>query len=160
MSAKRYKVELTLDQRKELEWLAKTGAPKAFTRQRARIWLRADQGPQRLADSDVAVRAVLSASRETVVRARQAWVRERMAQGLRPKPLVHPRRPRRLDGSGEAERFKLACGPAPTGQARWTLALLADQLVTLQVVASIAKQTVRQTLRKTNCSPGGTKRCV
>ena len=51
-----------------------------------------------------------------------------MAQALRPKPLDHPRRPRRLDGVAEAELVKLVCGPAPPGQARWSLALLADQL--------------------------------
>ena len=59
MSAQRYKVELTLDQRKELDRLVKTGAPKAFTRQRAQIWLRVDQGP---ADTDRAAAAVLAVS--------------------------------------------------------------------------------------------------
>ena len=158
MSTKRYKVELTRDQRKELERLVKTGAPKAFTRQRAQIWLRVDQGPHGSADTDRAAAAVWAISHETVVRARQSWVQEGMAQALRPKPLDHPRRPRRLDGVGEAELVKLACGPAPAGQARWTLALLADKLVELQVVDSFAKETVRQTLQESNYSPGGNKR--
>ena len=148
MSTKLYTVALTLDQRKELKRLVKTGAPKAFTRQRAQIWLRVDQGPHGLADSDEAAAAALSISHQSVVRARQAWVREGMALGLQPKPLDHPRRPRRLDGVGEAELVKLACGPASVGQAHWTLQLLADKLVALQVVDSIAKETVRQTLIK------------
>ena len=160
MSAKRYKVELTRDQRKGLERLVKTGAPKAFTRQRAQIWLRVDQGAHGPADTDRAAAAVLAISHETVVRARQAWVHEGMAPALRPKPLDHPRRPRRLDGVAEAELVKLVCGPSPPGQARWSLALLADKLVELQVVDSIAKETVRQTLKKTNCRLGGSRHGV
>ena len=95
----------------------KTGAPKACTRPRAQIWLRVDQGPQGPADTDRAAAALLAISHETVVRARQAWVQEGMAQALRPKPLDHPRRPRRLDGVGEAELVKLAwrAGAGPPG---------------------------------------------
>ena len=158
MSTKLYTVALTLDQRQALARLVKTGARKAFTRQRAQIWLRVDQGPHGPAESDVVAAAALSVNPHTVVRARQAWVRQGMAQGLLTRPMDHPRNPRRLDGVGEAELVKLACGPAPAGQACWTLQLLADQLVELQVVDSIAKETVRQTLQKTNCSLGGSKR--
>ena len=158
MSTKLYTVALTLDQRQELARQVKTGARKAFTRQRAQIWLRVDQGPHGLAESDVAAAAALSVHPQTVARARQAWVRQGMAQGLLTRPMDHPRNPRRLDGAGEAELVKLACGPAPAGQAHWTLQLLADKLVALQVVDSIAKETVRQTLKKTNCSLGGSKR--
>lgn len=67
MSAKRCKVEMTRDQRKELEWLVKTGAPKTYTCQRAQIWLRVDQGPHRPADIERAGGAVLAISHEPVV---------------------------------------------------------------------------------------------
>lgn len=142
MSIKLYTVALAFDQRKAL----------------AR--LRVDQGPHGLAESDVAAAAALSVSHQTVVRARQAWVREGMTQGLLPQPMDHPRNPRRLDGVGEAELVKLASGPVPAGRARWTLQLLADQLVALQVVGSIAKETVRQTLKGIRCSLGGASRGV
>jgi Homeodomain-like domain len=59
---------------------------------------------------------------------------------------------RKLDGKAEAHLIALACGPAPEGRAQWTLRLLADQLVELQHVASVSHETVRQTLKKTNCS--------
>ena len=148
MSTKLYTVALSLDQRQELERLVKTGARKAFTRQRAQIWLRVDQGPLGLAELDVVAAAALSVIPQTVVRARQAWVRQGMVQGLLTQPMDHPRNPRRLDGVGETELVKLASGPAPAGQAHWTLQLLADKLVALQVVDSIAKETVPQTLKK------------
>ena len=64
------------------------------------------------------------------------------------------RRQRKLDGSGEAHLIALACGEAPEGRADWTLQLLADRLVECEIVESISTETVRQTLKKTNSSPG------
>ena len=68
--------------------------------------------------------------------------------------VVRGHRPRKLDGAGEARLIALACSPAPEGHARWTLRLLADRLVQLNVTDSIGKEAVRQTLKKTTSSRG------
>jgi len=59
-----------------------------------------------------------------------------------------------LDGEQEARLIAVACGPPPAGRARWTLRLLADQLVELEIVESIGKDAVHRVLKKTNSSPG------
>ena len=64
------------------------------------------------------------------------------------------RRQKRLDGQGEAHLVALACAEPPEGRASWTLKLLADRLVECEIVESISPETVRQTLKKTNSSPG------
>ena len=64
------------------------------------------------------------------------------------------RRQRKLDGAGEAHLIALTCSQPPEGRAGWTLRLLADQLVECEIVDSISTETVRQTLKKTNSSPG------
>jgi transposase len=89
----------------------------------------------------------------TVHRVRQAYVE----QGL--EAALHRKRPagrqyRKLDGAQEARLIALACSPPPEGSNRWTLRLLADQLVALEVVASISPECVRATLKKTTSSPG------
>ena len=88
-----------------------------------------------------------------VQRLRQRLVEEGLAAAL----VRHPspqRRPRKLDGAQEARLVTLACRAPPTGRTRWTLQLLADQLVVLNVVDSISDETVRVTLKKTLSSPG------
>jgi Homeodomain-like domain len=70
---------------------------------------------------------------------------------LRPKPTTR-QYARKLDGAAEAHLLALACGPAPAGRVQWTLRLLADQLVELEPVPSVSYETVRRTLKKTNCS--------
>jgi hypothetical protein len=86
-----------------------------------------------------------------VARVRQRFVEEGLEAALRPKPTTRQYE-HKLDGAAEAHLIALACGPAPEGQAQWTLRLLADKLVELQHVTSISHETVRRTLKKTNCS--------
>jgi hypothetical protein len=78
-------------------------------------------------------------------------VEEGREAALRPRPTKR-QYARKLDGAAEAHLLALACGPAPAGQAQWTLRLLADKLVELQHVPSISHETIRRTLKKTNCS--------
>jgi transposase len=89
----------------------------------------------------------------TVHNVRQAYVEEGLAAALERKPAQGQRR-RKLDGEAEARLIAMACGPAPEGRARWTLRLLADRLVELEIVDSISKDAVRQTLKKTNSNRG------
>ena len=90
----------------------------------------------------------------TVGRARRAFARQGLAASWVPPALDHARRERKLDGIGEAELTQLACSPPPPGAAQWTLQLLADRLVELQVVDSIGRETVRVALKKIDCSRG------
>src|SRR5207237_6076525 len=95
------------------------------------------------------------------VSSRENWRKQAVLQGpLRhlEKQPYHRRTPPKLDGEGEARLTALACSPAPRGHARWTLRLLAEHLVSLEVVDSISHETVRQVLKKTTYSRGG-KRC-
>ena len=95
---------------------------------------------------------VLQIGRATVERVRRRCVEEGIEAALGRKRQVN-RRPKRLDGQGEAHLIALACGEPPEGRASWTLKLLADRLVECEIVESISTETVRQTLKKTDSSP-------
>ncbi len=85
----------------------------------------------------------------TVHRLRQRLVEDGLEAALSRCPMSS-KRPTKLDGAQEAQLIAVACGPAPEGRARWTLRLSADKLVELEVVESIGRETVRQTLKKTS----------
>jgi transposase len=121
-------------------------------RRRAAILLKADaDGPDAWTDEEIA--SHLDASRMTVMRVRQQFVAEGLDATLhRKKPTG--RQYRKLDGGQEARLVALACSQAPDGHARWTMKLLADTLVELEVVESIDPATVWRTLQKTTSSRG------
>ena len=148
-----YVVRLTETERQQLEQMLAKGRHAAATATRARILLKADQseaGPG-WGDGDI-VRA-LDTSLSTVHRARQEFVEQGLESALfRRKPVG--RQYRKLDGAQEARLAALACGPAPEGCARWTLKLLAQRMVELEIVDSIGPECVRTTLKKTNSSLG------
>jgi transposase len=149
----KFVVRLTAQQRCALEQLASTGHNAAATLARARILLKADAGPAGPAWDDAAIADALECGLRTVAR-----VRKRFAEGGL-EAALYRRRPtgrryRKLDGAAEARLVALACSPAPDGRARWTLQLLADKLVELQVVESIDPATVYRTLKKTTSSRG------
>jgi transposase len=150
---KKYRVQLTPEQRHRLEGLIRTGTAPARVQTHARILLKADcvEGSPALNDDTIA--SACEVSRPTVERVRRAFVTKGLDDALQPKPPQGPPR-RKLDGAQEAQLVALTCSPAPEGAERWTLALLADKLVELKVVDSIARETVRNTLTKMNLSPG------
>lgn len=153
MTHKKYRVCLSAAEREELAALISAGRAAARAQTHARILLKADQGPGGPAWSDAAIVDALEVSVRTVERVREAWVTEGRERALSPKPAA-ARRPRRLDGEQEAQLVALACSPPPDGRAAWTMRLLADRLVELEVVDGIAPETVRQTLKKTTSSRG------
>jgi transposase len=146
MPQKKYHVDLTDDERAELEQMLKAGKHKSRKLTRARILLLADAGKN---DSEII--AALSTARPTVERTRQRFVEqglgcldEKSRQGARP----------RLTDKQQSHLVAVACADAPEGRARWTLQLLADKAVELKFVDSIARETVRQMLKKTNSNRG------
>ena len=148
MSHKRFLVELASEERVYWKRLAACGAPKTLPRRRAQIWLLCDQGPEGPAWTDEQTAEAVGVTAMTVSRARQALVLEGMEAALQRKPRP-PRPSTKLDGAAQAELARLACSPPPPGRARWTLKLLAAELVALEVVDAIAPETVRRALKKT-----------
>ena len=150
---KKYIVQLTPDQRATLEHLTRTGATTAAKQRHARILLKADAGPDGPAWEDTAIAAAVEVSVPTVERVRRQYVTAGLDVALHRKPTTRASQ-RKLDGVQEAQLAAIACSPPPEGADRWTLALLADKLVELKVVDSIARDTVRVTLKKTSSSRG------
>lgn len=145
-------ITLTDEQRQALDRLLRTGSHSAAMRRRASILLLSDaDGPDAWSDHDIADH--LETTRMTVQRVRQQFAAEGFDATLhRKKPTG--RQYRKLDGNQEARLVVLACSPAPEGHARWTMVLLADRLVEMNVVESINPATVWRTLKKTRSSLG------
>src|SRR5262245_42506574 len=139
-------VRLTPDQRRDLERLVRRGRHTARTLIHARILLKADAGGPAWDDARIA--EALECGARTVARVRKQFAQGGLDAALhRKKPAG--RQYRKLDGAQEARLVALACSPPPEGKARWTLKLLADRLVELEVVDAVSDETVRRTLKKT-----------
>jgi len=148
MPKKKYVVELTAEEQSTLEQLLQRGKSRARKLTRARILLQADEG---LTDEEIATG--LNVSLATVERTRQRFVEENLeALDERPRPGGQ----RKLSGKQEAHLIAVACTPAPSGQSHWTLQLLAEKVVELGFAESIARESVRQVLKKTPLSRGCT----
>lgn len=147
-------VRLTDEERSELDSLIRKGKASALTLARARILLKADQGDEGEAWTDGEIAEALDVAPKTVFNIRRRWVEEGLEAALSRKKQDHPSRTRKLDGKAEAKLVAMCCGPAPEGRARWTVRLLADKLVDLEVVESISPETVRRTLKKMRLSLG------
>jgi hypothetical protein len=150
---KKYHVRLTADERTLLTDLITAGTAAARVQTHARILLKADAGPAGPAWIDGDIAAALDVGVRTVERVRERWVLDGLEAALRPTPAAIPRR-RKLDGEQEAHLIALACSAPPAGKQRWSLRLLAKELVRLEVVEGIAPETVRSMLKKTSSSPG------
>jgi transposase len=148
---KKYVVRLTPEEQAQLFQMTRSGKAAARALLHARILLKADSRPEAPAWSDEAISEALEVHATTVARVRQRFVEEGLEAALRPKPTMRQYE-RKLDGQAEAHLLALACGPVPEGRAKWTLRLLANQLVELQHVPSVSHETVRRTLKKTSCS--------
>jgi transposase len=149
----KYVVRLLPDERKQLETVVARGRVAKATRQRALILLRADRGEDGTSVSDGQIAALVGVSLSTVQRTRERFVEEGLEATLQRKPAVN-RQYRKLDGVQEAKLAALACSEPPSGRVCWTMQLLADKLVELEVVASITPETVRTMLKKTRLSRG------
>jgi transposase len=154
MPLPKYIVRLTDEERTDLENLIHTGKHRAAaTLIHARILLKADVGTGGPGWDDDRIVQAIECSASTVYRVRQTFVEEGMTAALfRKKPTG--RLYRKLDGEQEAQLIALACSTPPAGRTHWTMRLLADRLVELQVVESISPECVRTTLKKTNSNRG------
>jgi transposase len=153
MPHKKYLVTLTPEARDWLTGLVSAGKRSALTITRARILLKADQAGGGPAWEDQDIAQALDCSVRTVERVRQRFVERGPEQALGRKPQDRPSRERKFDGAAEARLIAVACSAPPEGRARWTMKLLADKLVELEVFDSVSDETVRRVLKKTNLSP-------
>jgi transposase len=151
---KKYKVTLTAEEREQLHALVTTDKAAAKKLIHARILLKADAADGGPAWPDDRIADALDVSTATIVRVRQRFVEEGLEAALVRKKQDRPSRQRTLDGAAEARLIVLACSKPPEGRARWTMRLLADKLVELEVVDAISDETVRRVLKKTNSSRG------
>ncbi len=149
---KKYLVTLTPEERQQLSDLIATGKAAASKLAHARILLKADQSDGGPAWPDARIAEAVEVNIATVERVRQRFVEQGLDAALARKKQDHPSRQPTLDGAAEARLIALACSQPPAGRAAWTLRLLADRLVALEVVPAISHETVRQTLKKTNSS--------
>lgn len=148
---KHIRIRLTPDQRRELEGMIRAGESSARTLTRARILLLTDrsQTPHR---TDGEIASALLCSPGTVQAIRRRFHEEGLQAALvdKPRPGAVPK----VTGEVEAQLTMLACSTPPEGYARWTLRLLAEEMVRLEYIDTISHVTVGEHLKKTNCSPG------
>jgi transposase len=147
---KKYRVTLTEQEREDLEQLISKGKGAARRLLHARILLKADE---QVGWSDQAITEALEVSISTIERVRERFVEEGLEAALDRKAPKRVYR-RRLNGEQEAHLVALVCSPPPEERSRWTLKLLAQKMVELEYVEHVASETIRQTLKKMNLSPG------
>ena len=157
VAVKKYVVELSAEERKRLEALMHAGKSSARMLTRARILLKADISEAGEGWSDSAIAAALDTSVNNVARTRQQLVEKGFEATLTRRYNPNSARLRIFDGAAEAKLIALACAPAPEGFARWTLRLLEEKVVELNIVDKASDNTIGRTLKKTllNRTAGG-----
>ena len=146
-----YKVTLTAEERAELTKLVSTGKSSAQKIKHANILLAVDETEHgRVSDQEVAKQFRCHAN--TVANVRERFVEEGFEVALERKKRATPPTQPIFDGRAEAHLIRLACSAPPEGRCRWTLRLLADKLVELEIVEKTSHETVREVLKKTKLS--------
>lgn len=151
------KLEVCLDDatREELEGLCRKGTVAVAKVRRARVLLLADEDRRAGRKPDWRIAEIVGLSERQVVRIRRKFVQDGLRPTLERKPRSAPGTTPKFDGAAEARLVTLCCSTPPDGRQRWTLQLLVDELCRLQVVTSVCRETVRQCLKKIDCSRGG-----
>ena|SRR5437667_9017456 len=150
-----YPVTLTPDQRDRFEALTRAGSAPVSQARHARVLLLSDgdrPGGRRTRDQ---IADALGMHVNTVDRLRKRFVTEGEEPALHRQARAEPPTPPKIDGRAEAHLVAICCSKAPEGRSRWTLELLAGELTRRGLVTSVSIETVRQALKKTRCSRGG-----
>jgi hypothetical protein len=146
--AKKYVLKLTDEERTELDRLVRKGKVAGWKLQRAQALLKCDQGPDGPAWTDGRIAEAYGVT----TRSLESWRKQAVERGplslLERKPRLRPAVAPKLDGEREARLTALACSQPPKGRGRWSLRLLAERLVELEVVEAISHETVRRALKK------------
>jgi hypothetical protein len=147
-SIKKYVVRLSADERETLESLIHKGKRPAAQILKARILLKADVSEAGEGWSDGRIVKALDTSLSTVFRTRRQLVEEGFEAVLNRKHSPNSARRRIFDGAAEAKLIALTCSPPPKGRVRWTLVLLEDKVVELNIVDRASDNTIGRTLKK------------
>jgi len=151
MKAPRYKITLTQEERGQLEELTRSGKTAASKFVHARALLLCDAGefgnPWKVAD----VAEALGITPRTIEHLKERFVEEGIEAALVRKPAVKPPK-LTFDGAFDARLTALACSPAPAGRVRWTVRLLAEKVVELQIAPKVSTMSIHRALKKTNLS--------
>jgi len=141
----KHTIHLSAAEREQLEAIARGGENKVRVARRAQMLLWSDAGK-----SDLEIAALLSVTPVTIANTRQRWVQQHSLFDQ-----ARPGRPPIMDGKQEAFLVALTCSESPDGRETWSMQLLADRLVELQIVEqAISDETVRRTLKKMNSNLG------
>jgi hypothetical protein len=153
VAVKKYVVVLNADERGQLETLIRKGKSPARQQLKARILLKADVGDGGEGWSDSRIIEALATSPSMVYRMRKQLVEEGFASVLSRKQRTIPSVPKIFDGETEAKLIALACSAPPKGRVRWSLRLLEQKVVELNIVARASDSTIGRTLKKTYSNP-------
>ncbi len=148
----KYVVRLGVEERERLEGIIHRGRHSAQMIMKARILLKADCSEAGPAWTDGEIVAALECGLSTVARTRQRLVEEGFEAVLQRKHQASSARRRTFDGEAEAKLIALACSAPPSGRARWTLRLLEEKVVELNIVERASDNTIGRTLKKTRSS--------
>lgn len=149
--ATRYRITLTEEERKQLRNFTRSGKTNAPKFIHARALLLCDVGPHAEESWKVAdVATALGVSARTIEHLKQRFVEEGFDAALARKPSAKKANIT-FDGGFDARLTALACSPAPNGRARWTVRLLAEKVVELEIAPTISLMTIQRSLKKTNC---------
>ncbi|WP_259084276.1 IS630 family transposase [Salinibacter ruber] len=159
MPNKKYRVELTKDERSHLLERLGRGERPAAEQTRVRALLKVDEGTEGPAWTDARTAEALEVAKGTVAGIRRRFC-ERGLTGCVERKSPAREYDRKLDGEQEAELIRLACSEAPEGRSQWSLRLLADEMVELGVVEDLSHETVRQTLKKNRLKPHRSRQWV
>jgi poly-gamma-glutamate capsule biosynthesis protein CapA/YwtB (metallophosphatase superfamily) len=153
ITVKKYVVKLSDEERERLNTLIHSGKHPARQLMKARVLLKADVSEAGEGWSDSKIAIALETSIDTIARTRQRLVEQGLETALTHQHSPASARTRIFDGAAEAKLIALACSEPPKGRARWTLQLLEEKVVELNIVARASDNTIGRTLKKIRSSP-------
>jgi Homeodomain-like domain len=147
-------IELTQEQRKQLSDVISTGKAAARTIQHAQVLLKIDGGKDGPGWSDEQVKEAYGASSATIWRIRKRFLEHGLSDAMNRRP--QPERPekRKVTGEKEAQLIALLCTEPPAGHSQWSIRLIQKNVVELQIVEEVGRETIRLVLKKMNSNPG------
>ena len=146
----RYRITLTEHERQDLEAMTRDGKTGAKKFIHARALLLCDAGSDGPAWTVAEVAEALGVTSRTIEHLKKRFVEDGLEAALERRPRAKPPRAILFDGAFEARLIALACSTAPPGYQRWTVRLLADKAVELNMTSSVSHMTVQRVLKKTN----------
>lgn len=151
---KKHSIQLSKEQRDQVEQLIRKGTAPARHILHAQVLLKAESGENGPNWSNRQIQEAFGVGEVTIWRIRRRFLDHGLTDAIERRPQPERPQKRKIDGEQEAYLIALACGKPPEGRERWTMRLLADKLIQLGYVDQVSHKTVWVTLKKTNSNPG------